>query len=266
MAITQAVPVEPARTQAPEVRQITTADLNWALRQGWDDFKARRGDIVFAGLLYPAIGSLAAIFAFRGDLLPLLFPMVAGVSLLGPAAAAGFYELAKRRQEGQPGDWDHFLDPLRGAKREPLAMLTLMLGAIFVGWLGAAWIIYQSTLAGVHQPGMGGLLNAVLNTREGWTMLILGNLAGFGFAVLALAVSVVSFPMVVDRPVDAGTAVTTSIRAARANPVPVAMWGLRVVALLALGALPLFIGLAVVLPWLGYSTYHLYTRLVGNRE
>lgn len=248
--------------QPPAVRRITTADLDWALRAGWDDFKARRGDLILAGLLYPAIGFLAAILAFRGDLLPLLFPMVAGVSLLGPAAAAGFYEIAKRREEGRPSGWDHFLDPLKGRTREPLAMLTLLLGALFVGWLGSAWLIYQATLGGAHAPGMGGLLSAVFGTSQGWAMLVLGNLVGLLFAVVALMVAVASFPMVIDRPVDAGTAVQTSVRAVRANFPVVAQWGLRVAALLALGALPLFIGLAIVLPLLGYSTWHLYTRLV----
>lgn len=102
----------------------------------------------------------------------------------------------------------------------------------------------------------------LFTTRDGWTMIVVGNLAGFGFALATLVFSVVSFPMVVDRGIGAGTAIQTSIRAARANPVTVATWGVLVAGLLVLGSLPAFIGLAVVLPWLGYSTWHLYTRMV----
>jgi len=248
--------------EAPRVRRITTADVNWALKAGWEDFKAKRGDLLLIGLLYPAIGVIAGVFASRGDLLPLLFPALAGVSLLGPAAASGFYELARRREEGLPVDWWNFLDPLNGRSREPLAMLTVMLGGVFAGWLAAAWLMYQGTLGGSEAAGISGLIDAVFNTRAGLEMLVIGNIVGFLFAVAALVLAVVSFPMVVDKPVDAGTAVMTSIRAARANPGAVAGWGLRVGALLVLGALPLLTGLIIVLPWLGYSTWHLYTKLV----
>ena len=93
-------------------------------------------------------------------------------------------------------------------------------------------------------------------------MIILGNLAGGAFAVATLVFSVVSFPMVVDRPVNADVAVRTSIKAVRTNPWEMLGWGARVAGLLALGMIPLAIGLAVVLPWLGYATWHLYTRLV----
>lgn len=41
-------------------------------------------------------------------------------------------------------------------------------------------------------------------------------------------------------------------------------WGITVAILLVLGSLPAFIGLAFVLPWLGYSTWHLYTKVVDR--
>jgi uncharacterized membrane protein len=91
---------------------------------------------------------------------------------------------------------------------------------------------------------------------------VVGNAVGAVFAVMTVFLTLVSFPMVVDKPVDAGTAVGTSIRAVSANIPTVASWGVRVAALLVLGALPLFVGLAVVLPVLGYATWHLYTRMV----
>jgi len=58
--------------------------------------------------------------------------------------------------------------------------------------------------------------------------------------------------------------VRTSIRASRENPGAMLRWGVIVAALLIAGSIPLFIGLAIVLPWLGYSTWHLYTRLVDR--
>jgi uncharacterized membrane protein len=105
-------------------------------------------------------------------------------------------------------------------------------------------------------------VNAVLTTREGWAMIIVGNLVGLIFAILTLAISIISFPMLVDKPVGWDVAVRTSLRLVRENPVTAAIWGLIVVGLLVLGALPALLGLAVVLPVLGYATWHLYTRAV----
>ena len=253
----------PAADDAPaEIRRIGTADLNWALSEGWQDFRAKRGDLIFIGLLYPLICLVAIVVTFNDPLLPLFFPLVAGLSIAGPAVASGFYELARRREEGRDASWWHFLDPLNGRSRVPLAMLTAGLAVLFVGWLVAAYAIYAATFGAEAPLRVGDFIERVFTTPQGWTLIVLGNLAGAAFAVAALVFAVVSFPMVVDKPVDAGLAVRTSIAAVRKNPREMFGWGLRVAGLLLLGLLPFAIGLAVVLPWLGYATWHLYTRLV----
>src|SRR6185369_13736964 len=102
----------------------------------------------------------------------------------------------------------------------------------------------------------------VLATSRGWTLIILGNLIGFVFAVAVLTISVVSFPLLLDRDVGAAIAVQTSIRAVLTNPVPMALWGLIVAGLLALGFATLLVGLAIIVPVLGHATWHLYRRVV----
>lgn len=252
----------PLSTDIPDVRRISASDLNWALEEGWRDFREKRGDILFVGVLYPVICLVAIVVTFNNPLMPLFFPLVAGLSIAGPAVASGFYELARRREDGDDPSWWHFLDPLRGRSRIPLATLTMVLAGLFIAWLIAAYAIYGATF-GVHAPlNVGSFLREVFTTPAGWALIVLGNLAGLAFAIVTLVVSVVSFPMVVDKPVDAGTAIQTSIAATRQNPREVFGWGLRVAGLLFLGTLPAGIGLAVVLPWLGYSTWHLYTRLI----
>jgi len=246
----------------PEIRRIDTGDLRWALREGWKDFLAKRGDLIVIGPLYPIICLVAAVVTFNDPLLPLFFPLVAGVSIAGPAVASGFYELARRREEGLDSSWWHFLDPLNGRSRLPLAMLTGGLAALLIGWLITAYAIYAVTFGADAPMHVSDLFGRLFTTRAGWELIILGNLAGFCFAVATLVFSVVSFPMVVDKPVDAELAVRTSLAAVRKNPGAVCGWGLRVAALLLLGLIPLAVGLAVVLPWLGYATWHLYTRLV----
>src|SRR5262249_46129883 len=95
-----------------------------------------------------------------------------------------------------------------------------------------------------------------------WTLILVGNFVGFLFAVVALTISVVSFPLLLDRDVGAAVALLTSVRVVLANPLTMALWGLIVAALLVIGSLPLFVGLAVILPVLGHATWHLYRKAV----
>jgi len=135
-------------------------------------------------------------------------------------------------------------------------------------WLAAAMAIYQIFFVdanlGYRSPGeVGAFLNTLLTTSQGWGLIIVGNLVGLAFAVITLMINVVSFPMAVDQPdVGAATTIETSIRAFVRNPLPMLGWGLIVAVLLVIGSIPLFVGLAVVLPVLGYATWHLYTRVV----
>ncbi|MBC2665467.1 DUF2189 domain-containing protein [Novosphingobium flavum] len=261
MAIAHPSSIAPAMEDI-RIRKITLRDLRTALSQGWEDFMEKRGDLVFVGLIYPIAIALGTLYVLRVSILPLLFPIAAGSILLGPAAASGFYELARRREQGLDARWRHFLDVLRGPRAEPLFALSAILTALFVLWIAVAWYIYVNTM-GLDAPRTPlAFLQAVLATPEGWAMIVVGNLVGLGFAITVLAISAVSFPMLVDRPVSWKVALRTSVRVAWKNPVTIAAWGLIVVGLLVLGALPALVGLAVVLPVLGYATWHLYTLAV----
>ena len=109
---------------------------------------------------------------------------------------------------------------------------------------------------------IGQFLHDVFMTPAGRSMIVIGNGVGFLFALAVLTISVVSFPLLLDRDAGAAGALLTSVRAVLANPVPMALWGLIVAALLALGSLPLFLGLPLVLPVLGHATWHLYRKVV----
>jgi len=246
----------------PEIRRIGEADLNWALLQGWKDFKEKRGDVIILALIYPVVGLLSAAMAFNVRLLPMFFPLVAGLSILGPAVASGFYELARRHEAHLPSGWVHFLDPFGGRNRTGLLVMTAALVVVFLLWLTAAWMIYAATLADFQPATLREFAVRLFGTPEGWSLISIGMLVGFAFAAITLVLTLVSFPMLVDKATDPLTAVSTSIRAVSENPGAAASWGLRVAGLLVLGCLPLFIGLAVVLPVLGYASWHLYTRLV----
>lgn len=244
------------------VRALTTADLQWALARGWADFKEKRGDLILLPFIYVVAGLVAAVLAFNRDLFPLIFPLVGGFALVGPVAAAGFYEIARRREAGIDSSWWHFLDPLKGRSRAPIAVLTLMLAVIFIAWMATAQAIHGATLGTLHPASPDDFIRDLFGTPQGWTMIIAGNLVGALFATGTLALAAFSFPMVVDRGTDPVAAVITSVRAFQRNPATMVGWGVRVAFILVVAALPLFTGLIVALPVLGYATWHLYTRAV----
>jgi len=141
-------------------------------------------------------------------------------------------------------------------------LLGLLLIALFLLWLVVAQVIYVFTLGPEPPPSVAAFLSEVFTTGAGWAMIAIGIGVGFLFAALVLAISVVSFPMLLDRNVGIGTAVSTSMRTVAANPGIMALWGLIVAGGLVLGSLPLFVGLVVVLPVLGHATWHLYRTVV----
>lgn len=248
-----------------EVRQIGDAEIRESLSQGWDDFLAKRGDLVFIGLIYPLIAFAAAFLATGGNLLHLFFPVAAGVGLLGPVAAIGFFELAKRREEGLDSRWSHFLDVRKRPAWKSLMDVAGLLLVIFFLWVGAAAILWNN-LIGDAPTSVGHLFSLVFGTPGGWALIVIGNLVGLAFGALALTLSVVSMPMLVDCDVDARTALDTSVRAVMLNKGPMARWALIVAGLLVLGSIPAFVGLAVVLPVLGYATWHLYAHVVVRED
>ena len=262
MAATQSSKAAPAASFVP-VRTIDAADLRASLREGLGDLLDKRGDLLFAGIIYPVIGLFAAAIALGGALAPLFFPVAAGIALMGPVAALGFYELARRREAGLDSRWFHFLDVRKRPAWDAIVTVSALLLAIFLAWIAAAGGLYAAFMGG-PPDSVGSFLTRLFTTPEGWGLIVVGNLAGLGFAILVLSLSVVSLPMLVDRDVGARTALATSVRAVRANKAMMARWGFIVVLLLVLGSIPAFVGLAVVLPWLGYATWHLYTRLVDR--
>jgi uncharacterized membrane protein len=248
--------------RAPAIRRVGLADLRYALSKGWEDFGANRSDVIFLCVLYPVVGLLLALLAAGDHMLPLLFPLAAGFALVGPLAAVGLNEMSRRREQYGATSWVDAFGVLRSPAIGVIALLGLLLVEVFLLWLLAAQAIYDLTL-GPEQPASGmAFVRDVFTTGPGWAMIVVGIGVGFLFALLVLMISVVSFPLLLDRNVGLDVAVGTSVRVVLANPGTMAIWGLIVACGLVIGSIPFLLGLAVVVPVLGHATWHLYRRVV----
>jgi uncharacterized membrane protein len=246
----------------PGVCQIKAADLREVLIKGLGDFGAYRTDVVFLCLIYPVVGIVLAWLIFGQEMLPLLFPLASGFALVGPVAAVGLYEMSRRREQGIPITWADAFGAIRSRGFGAILVLGLVLLAIFLLWLLAANMIYELTLGPEPPVSIAAFVRDVFTTSAGWAMIVLGVGIGFLFALLVLAISVVSFPLLLDRDVGLHMAVRTSIRAVAVNPGSMAVWGLIVAGGLVIGSIPAFLGLIFVMPVLGHATWHLYRKVV----
>jgi uncharacterized membrane protein len=255
------LPVQPA-SRLPAVRTIRLADLRYALAKGFDDFRAMPTHVIFLSLIYPIAGLALWRATYGSDLVPLLYPLAAGFALIGPFAAVGLYELSRRREMGLDTSWRHAFDIRHSPSLWSILGLGFLLLVLFGVWLAVANGIYVANF-GYHQPpSLSDFASMVLATSAGHNLIVVGNAVGFLFALLAFALSAVSFPLLLDRNVGVPVAIATSVRAILRNPFTMAVWGLIVAVALLLGSLPLFFGLAVVMPVLGHATWHLYRRVV----
>ncbi|MBJ3786666.1 DUF2189 domain-containing protein [Devosia sediminis] len=246
----------------PVIHQITIADLGDVLRRGAADFWAKPSHYVLLMLIYPIIGIVLTVWMNGWHAWTLLYPLIGGFALIGPIAALPLYEVSRRRELGEEPGWADAFSVLRSPAIGSILAVGAMLFVLFTLWMASAQALYE-TLFGFSPPRtLMGLVNQVVNDPGGITLLAIGTGLGALFALVVLCTTVIAFPLLVDRDVGAYVAVETSFRAVLYNRVPLFLWGVIVGAAVFLASLPVFIGLAVVLPILGHATWHLYRKLV----
>ena len=250
----------------PTMRHISTADLWDALKLGAEDFWAKPSHYVFLCLIYPIVGLILTQWSSGSNAIQLVYPLMSGFALIGPFAAIGLYEISRRRELGMSSRWHHALDVRHSPALPSIAVIGILLFALFLLWLFTAQSLYTSLFGAEPPASVGAFVRDVLTTGKGWTLILVGNAVGFVFAVVVLATTVVAFPLLLDRDVGAVSAIETSARAVMANPLTMALWGLTVAVLLVIGSIPLFAGLAVVMPILGHATWHLYRKVVEPEQ
>lgn len=259
-------PGQPKKRIIIPIRTIEQGDLKKAMSKGYQDFMNLRGDLLIIGLLYPFLGVIMTLLAANELRWPIIFPIIAGLTLVGPFLSVGFYEMARLRAAGQKPRWTAYFTITRAKNFSDILFIGMILMAAFILWVVAAMLIYVTFMGADFPPSPWDFLVAMVTTLPGWTVIILGNMIGACFGFFVLLTSFISLPMLVDHDIDSATAIRTSIRAFQMNKLVTIRWGIKVVILLFLGCIPMFLGLVIILPMLAYATWHLYTAIVDGRN
>ena len=265
MAVEKPISVADAYSSVqPKIRDIGTKDVIEALSKGIADFNAMPTHLFFLAIVYPVLMLVLARLFAGYDVLPLVFPLIAGSTLMGPAAATGMYELSRRREFGEDISRRHAFDPLKFHAIRSIGLLGVVQLVIYILWMGAAYSIYNQIFGAEIPQSLSGFVLQIFFTVPGWQLIVIGSGVGFLFAAAVLTISVVSFPMLLHRDCGIFMAVQTSIQVVARNPKTIFVWGAIVVSGLFLGAVPFFVGLAIVMPVLGHATWHLYRAAVED--
>ena len=246
----------------PVVRRIGPADIAEALGQGLRDFQALPFYGLAFGALYALGGILIVLCLTAFGMVYLAYPLAAGFALIGPFVAIGLYEVSRRREAGQPtsiaGVWSTI------TSRGEIGWMAFVTLFFFVIWMYQVRLLI-ALLLGLNASfsSFREFITLVLTTNEGLLFLAIGNLDGAALSLILFALTVVSFPLLLDRDVDFVTAMVTSVRAVVTSPLPMIGWAIVVVVLLIVSSIPYFLGLIVTVPVLGHATWHLYRRIVA---
>lgn len=248
--------------KSPEIKKATLEDLRFALSMGLKDFvKAPQFGLFFGGV-FAVAGLLLVYGMFVLDMLWLSYPLIIGFSLIGPFIATGLYEVSRRQENDQPLRWKDILGVIWLQHKRELGWMAFVM--LFIFWV---WMYQIRTLVAVFFGSSGfaefnGFLDAVFYTQTGWIFLVVGHLVGALIAFVLYALTVISCPILLDRDLDFVTAMVTSIQAILKSPAVMLIWGLLVIMSVILSAIPVFLGLLIVLPVLGHATWHLYRRVI----
>jgi len=225
--------------------------LRW-LKSGWHDFKANWMSSLAIGAVFSIVGFILTQIAWTHWYMSLT--LTTGFLLLSPFLAIGFYELSRRGEGGVR---------VMSSPVENLGSIGLFAALLMFSL--SAWERISAILVGLYL-GPHHVPDASLTwlfSSNNWEFLIAYLPIGAILAALVFSLSVVSLPMMMDRKVDAVTAVVTSLYAVRLNPLAMAFWAAIIVVAVAIGIATAFIGLAVIFPILGHASWHAYRELIA---
>lgn len=244
----------------PEMGTVTFSMLGAALRRGWADmWRAPWYGFTFAAI-YVFLGLVIAWLTWvTGHSYWLVFAAV-GFPLVGPFAAVGLYEVSHRLEQGLPLNFDAVFGVVAHQRRRQLPSMCVIIIMVFLFWFFLAHMIFALFMGLSTMTNVSSSFDIYL-TSEGMSMLAVGSVVGGMFALLLYMITVLALPLLLDREVDFVTAMIASFQVVQQNMRPMMVWAGFIAGATFLALLPGFVGLFIVLPLLGHSTWHLY-RLI----
>lgn len=247
-------------SELPEIKDMKVVSIPEVLRAGLSDFmRAPAFGIFFSGFYVFGGIVLWAVFSSRGEEW-WLFPFILGFPLLAPFAAIGLYEVSRRLETGEPLMWREVIACCLAQKDRQLPSMAMVILLMFMFWVFVAHTTFALFMGTQALTNISNSIETLL-TPNGLSMLAVGSVIGGIFAVVLFSFTVVGLPLLLEREVDFISAIITSVQAVLANPVSMLIWAATIAGLLFLGMIPLFLGLFVVLPLLGHSSWHMYRAL-----
>lgn len=247
---------------APEVNQISVADLKDCLAKGWRDYKRAPLFGVFFSVFYVIGGYVIFSALVLSGEIWWVMPFTVGFPLLAPFAAVGLYATSRLIEGNEKITWGRVLGSAIAERKRQIPWV----GAIIVIWFLLYMLISHAIFA--ITMGLTALTNITTSyglffTADGIIMLIAEIVVGGAFAFALFSITLVSLPYLLDKEVDFVTAILTSVQCVIENFVILMIWAFVIGALALLAMVPALLGLLVVLPMLGHATWHLYRKLLS---
>lgn len=245
--VTEKAFIAPCRTLS------TSAPMSW-LKLGWADYVAVPGISWAYGLFVFVVSALMALLAWSVGGWVLLFAMLSGFVFIAPLLGFALYSVSRQLCQGR----NPSLSKTLRASRRPFAnamVFGLVLLIIFLVWARAGAMVH------IFFP---------VESEPSWTQIArflgIGSAVGSIFAAFTFAASAFSLPMLANRDVDVVTAVVSSINAVLRNKGVMLLWAIIIVLLTIVGIATALLGLIVVIPWLGYASWHAYHEVLDVSE
>ncbi|MEP9349197.1 DUF2189 domain-containing protein [Xanthobacter sp. KR7-225] len=251
-----------AVTAFPKVRPVSVADVMEALKAGVSDFRTAPAIGLFFGAIYALGGMLIFATVFALDLGYLAYPLAAGSVLIGPFVAAGLYEVSREIEAGRRPSFSTVIRTALAQRSRELGWMAFVTIFAFIIWMYQVRLLLALFLGFASFASLQEFARVLFTTADGLSFLAVGHVIGAALALGLFSITVISFPLLMDRDLDVVTAMIVSVQAVLASPGPMILYGIIVVALLVIAVLPMFLGLLVALPVLGHATWHLYRRAI----
>ena len=253
------------QTVAP-VNTVTAGDIFASLKAGCADFLAHPVMSGFFGLFYAVFGILFLWCLVWLGKIWMIIPAAVGFPLVAPFAAAGLYEMSRRRQAGEPFGWGEILTVMAHQRKREMGWMAFVTLFIFWVWIYQIRLWLAIVLKDASFSNFDGFLEIVFFTPQGRLFLAIGTCAGAVLSAALFSVTVVAMPMLLDRETNFVSAMLTSVRVVTENPVVMLGWAAIISITMLASLVPAFLGLIFTLPILGHTTWHLYQRAVARAE